>query len=150
MYHTPCFEEAQSYTISFGAKLNMRERKKKVNSSAQNDRLGVEIPFVVHHALLYSSFSYLACLLGPHCWKSCMISSAFHFSKESYYFGFPLFERKIIQFLEKKRMVLCSWKWGLLFNWQHKVPIMNALVIAVSYINSQNLGKLKVHLTVTN
>jgi hypothetical protein len=27
---------------------------------------------------------------------------------------------------------------------------MNVLVIAVSYINSQNLGKLKVHLTVTN
>ena len=77
-------------------------KKEKVNSSARNDRLGVEIPFVVHHALLYSSFSYLACLLGPHCWKSCMISSAFHFSKESCYFGFPPFERKIIQFWKRK------------------------------------------------
>jgi hypothetical protein len=31
-----------------------------------------------------------------------MISSAFDFSKESPYFRFPLFEKKIILFLEKK------------------------------------------------
>jgi hypothetical protein len=106
-----------------------------VNSSAQNDRLAVEIPFVVHHALLYSSFSYLAFLLRPHCRKSCMISSAFHFSKESCYFGFPLFERKIIQFWKRKEWfsvheneVCCSID-NIKFQWWLSLQLLLASIL---------------------